>query len=55
EHIFEPFFSTKTEVEGTGLGLYVSYMIINKHNGEILIESEKGTGSIFTISLPVET
>lgn len=55
EHIFEPFFSTKPEVEGTGLGLYISYMIIKKHNGEILVESEKGIGSIFTIKLPVET
>ena len=53
EHIFEPFFSTKPEVEGTGMGLYVSYMIIKKHNGEILVESEIGKGSIFTISLPI--
>lgn len=55
EHIFEPFFSTKPEVEGTGLGLYVSYMIIKKHDGEIQVESEIGKGSIFTISIPVET
>ena len=55
EHIFEPFFSTKPEVEGTGLGLYVSYMITKKHNGEIQVESEIGKGSTFTISLPVET
>jgi PAS domain S-box-containing protein len=53
EHIFEPFFSTKPEVEGTGMGLYVSYMIIKKHNGEILVESEIGKGSTFTISLPI--
>ena len=52
EHIFEPFVSTKPEVEGTGLGLYVSYMIIKKHNGEIQVESEKGKGSSFTITLP---
>ena len=55
EHIFEPFFSTKPEVEGTGLGLYVSYMIIKKHDGEIQVESEIGKGSIFTISIPIET
>ena len=55
EKIFEPFFSTKPEVEGTGLGLYVSYMIIKKHNGEIQVESEIGKGSTFTISLPIET
>ena len=54
EQIFEPFFSTKPEVEGTGLGLYVSYMIIKKHNGEIQVESEIGKGSTFTISLPIE-
>ena len=54
EHIFEPFFSTKPEVEGTGLGLYVSYMIIKKHDGEIQVESEIGKGSTFTISLPIE-
>ena len=54
-HIFEPFFSTKPEVEGTGLGLYVSYMIIKKHDGEIKVESEIGKGSIFAISIPVET
>ncbi|MGI9538196.1 MAG: ATP-binding protein [Desulfocapsaceae bacterium] len=53
EHIFEPFFSTKPDVEGTGLGLYISYMIIKKHNGTILAESEIGTGSVFTIGLPV--
>ena len=53
ENIFEPFFSTKPEVEGTGMGLYVSYMIIKKHNGKILVESEPGKGSKFTISLPL--
>ena len=53
EHIFEPFFSTKPEVEGTGLGLYVSYMIVQKHQGEIFVESDPGKGSTFTISLPI--
>ena len=54
EQIFEPFFSTKPEVEGTGMGLYVSYMIIKKHNGEIQVESETGKGSVFTIGLPMQ-
>ena len=54
ERIFEPFFSTKPEAEGTGLGLYVSYMIIKKHKGEIAVESERGRGTRFTIHLPLE-
>lgn len=54
ERVFEPFFSTKPEAEGTGLGLYVSYMITKNHNGEIQVESEIGKGSTFTISLPIE-
>lgn len=54
DHIFEPFFSTKPEAKGTGLGLYVSYLITKNHNGKIQVESTRGEGSIFTISLPVE-
>lgn len=54
DHIYEPFFSTKHEVEGTGLGLYVSYLIIKDHHGEIQVESERGKGTVFTISFPVE-
>jgi len=51
-HIFNPFFSTKPEGEGTGLGLSVSYGIIKKHDGEILLESEKGKGTCVRIRLP---
>ncbi len=54
DHIFEPFFSTKPEAKGTGLGLYVSHLITKNHNGKIQVESTRGEGSIFTISLPVE-
>jgi signal transduction histidine kinase len=50
--IFEPFFSTKHE--GTGLGLYVSYSIIERHGGAIFVDSESGLGSTFTVYLPVE-
>jgi PAS domain S-box-containing protein len=50
--IFEPFFSTKHE--GTGLGLYVTHSIIERHGGYIFVESEKGRGSTFTVYLPVE-
>jgi two-component system NtrC family sensor kinase len=52
-HIFDPFFTTKPTGEGTGLGLSVSYGIIKKHGGEILVESKPGEGSTFTVVLPV--
>jgi len=51
-HIFNPFFSTKPEGEGTGLGLSVSYGIIKKHDGEITLESESGDGVCVRIRLP---
>jgi signal transduction histidine kinase len=50
--IFEPFFTTKDE--GTGLGLYVSHSIIERHGGYILVDSDKGKGSVFTVYLPLE-
>jgi PAS domain S-box-containing protein len=58
DHIFEPFFTTKPEGEGTGLGLFVSYGIINKYGGTITCESqdhdggERPRGTIFTVELP---
>jgi len=51
EKIFEPFFTTKPE--GTGLGLYVTYSIIEQHGGYILADSEVGRGATFSIYLPV--
>ena len=53
DRIFEPFFTTKQEVEGTGLGLAVSYGIIAAHGGKITCQSTEGSGSTFTIHLPV--
>lgn len=51
EKVFEPFFSTKG-AHGTGLGLSVSYSIIERHAGSIRVESELGRGTTFTIELP---
>ena len=54
KRIFDPFFTTKGEV-GTGLGLSVSYSIIQRHGGEMRAESQPGRGTSFTIVLPVGT
>jgi two-component system NtrC family sensor kinase len=52
-HIFEPFFSKKRNGSSTGLGLAVTYGIIQQHNGKIRIESVYGKGTKVIIALPV--
>jgi two-component system NtrC family sensor kinase len=51
--IFEPFFSTKGQTLGTGLGLSVSYGIVERHGGRIHVESTPGAGSTFRVQLPI--
>lgn len=53
--VFDPFFTTKAKGKGTGLGLSVSQGIIAKHGGKIVASSEEGSGSVFTVILPVTT
>lgn len=52
--IFEPFFTTKPVGKGTGLGLALSYSIIQKHHGRIEVFSEVGQGTRFRVWLPVQ-
>ena len=54
ERIFEPFFTQRRNTGGTGLGLSVSYGLIQEHHGKIGVHSKPGIGSRFTIFLPTE-
>ena len=54
QKIFDPFYTTKDVGEGTGLGLFVSYSLVQNMNGKITVESRKGQGTSFEIVLQVE-
>ncbi|MBN2173872.1 MAG: GHKL domain-containing protein [Bacteroidales bacterium] len=53
DKIFQPFFTTKTSGQGTGLGLSLSYDIIKAHGGELKVETEAGLGTEFIVTLPI--
>jgi two-component system, NtrC family, sensor kinase len=50
--IFDPFYTTKEDGKGSGLGLFITRQIIEDHEGTIMVESVSGEGSTFTITLP---
>lgn len=52
ERIFDPFFTTKAVGKGTGLGMHIAQDIIQKHHGDLQVQSQVGKGTTFTIRLP---
>lgn len=51
--VFEPFYTTKQEGEGSGLGLSITYGLVKKLHGTISVESKVGEGTVFVVTLPV--
>jgi len=52
--VFEPFFTTKKEGQGTGLGLSITYGLVQKLHGNITVQSKRGQGTTFVVTLPVQ-
>ena len=52
--IFDPFYTTKDVGKGTGLGLTIAYKIVSQHGGRIDVRTEVGSGSTFTVVLPIQ-
>jgi len=52
KRIYDPFFTTKGIGRGTGLGLSVSYGILQEHGGAIFVDSARGKGTVFRVTLP---
>jgi len=52
QHVFEPFFSSKSEGEGTGLGLSICQGIVKEHGGSMTVDAGLGSGATFTVELP---
>ncbi|TFG37473.1 MAG: GAF domain-containing protein, partial [Syntrophobacterales bacterium] len=50
--IFKPFFTTKGPGEGTGLGLYIAYEVVKRHEGDMYVRSNEGEGTVLTVELP---
>ncbi|MCH8208678.1 MAG: HAMP domain-containing histidine kinase, partial [Nitrospinae bacterium] len=50
-----PFFTTKEQGKGTGLGLNIVHGLVEKYNGRIEVESKMGEGTTFTITFPIKT
>jgi two-component system NtrC family sensor kinase len=53
-HIFEPFYTTKSDSKGVGLGLSVAYGILERHHATVDVESAVGKGTVFTLTFPAK-
>jgi two-component system NtrC family sensor kinase len=53
-HIFEPFYTTKSDSKGVGLGLSVAYGILERHHATVDVESAPGKGTVFTLTFPAK-